>query len=148
VSENLGGETIRKLCELVEKRICNLLGCEHLGTICEAAGCDNYVCKVHEQYCSCCQQRYCEDCHTMHLQACGGSEIDAHDQRVERSLSMETKSGSERTTQTADAKYQEEPRQCEDRTSSSKESRWVDGMPRAVTVEKGEAVYDAATNQH
>jgi hypothetical protein len=134
MSENLGGKTINELCELVEKRICNVLECEHLGTICEAPGCDNYVCKIHEQYCSSCQERYCADCHTTHLEACVRPEVDAHDQRVEQSLSMETKSGRARTEETASTK-DDKPRQFEDRRLNN-EGSGVEGLPRAVTVEK------------
>jgi hypothetical protein len=69
--------------------MCSGIDCEHLGTNCEAPGCDNLICKTHEQCCSSCEKRYCEDCYETHLEACPGSLIDPHNQIVELQLADE-----------------------------------------------------------
>jgi hypothetical protein len=89
MSQPLVGKLILELCAWLEKRICSAIDCEHPGRTCEAAGCDNYICKLHEQYCSRCEQRYCEDCCATHLEACSGPEADAYDEHVEQALSYE-----------------------------------------------------------
>lgn len=81
------GKAMLELCETVEERICNTNDCEHLGRSCDAPGCDNYFCKLHERYCGRCEQQYCEDCWEIHLEACSGPEADAYDERVEQALS-------------------------------------------------------------
>ena len=88
MSGHLKAGAIEQLCRTVEDRMCSI-DCEHLGTSCEASGCDNRACKEHERYCSSCESRFCEDCYEAHLDACAGSLADAHDQRVELELAEE-----------------------------------------------------------
>lgn len=82
----LPGSTITKLCELLERRICNTRVCDHLGRVCEAPSCSNHVCSLHEFYCSKCEQHYCEDCWTAHLNECGGPSPDEYDEALEHTL--------------------------------------------------------------
>jgi hypothetical protein len=89
MSGHLKAGAIEQFCRAVEDRMCGSLDCEHLGTSCEGAGCDNRICKTHERYCSSCEQRYCEDCYEAHLEVCPGALVDAHDRRVEQELADE-----------------------------------------------------------
>ena len=77
---------IEQFCRAVEDRMCSSPDCEHLGASCESGGCDNQACKQHECYCSGCESRYCEDCYGVHFEACPGTRIDPHDERVELTL--------------------------------------------------------------
>jgi hypothetical protein len=83
---HLPGVAMMQLCQKLQDRACNSIACEHTGKSCDAAGCDNRVCKIHEHYCSGCESRYCEDCVEAHLEACRGPLVDGHDERIEQAL--------------------------------------------------------------
>jgi hypothetical protein len=80
---------IAQFCRMVEDQVCNTIDCEHEGRSCEAVGCDNHACRMHENYCSGCEQRYCEDCFEGHLEGCRGPAADGHDQGIEQALTQE-----------------------------------------------------------
>ena len=86
MSHRLPGTTVAKLCELLEQRMCNTPGCDHLGRVCEAPGCSNFICRLHEFYCSKCEQYYCEDCWTAHLEECCVTPPDEYDEALEQAL--------------------------------------------------------------
>ncbi len=102
---NKAAASILRFCSTLQERVCNSVDCEHPGGSCEAAGCDNRICKVHERYCTNCELRYCEDCYEPHLEGCCGRLPDAHDAAVEQALSE----GRERQ---------------EDSQTPAKEARW------------------------
>lgn len=80
---------IERLCQALRDRTCVAPDCEHLGQVCDSAGCDNRICKLHEHYCPGCEQRYCEDCFEAHQDACDGPARDVYDESVEQTLSAE-----------------------------------------------------------
>lgn len=82
----LPGTMIAKICELVEQRMCNTPGCDHLGRVCEAPGCSNRICRLHEFHCSKCEQYYCEDCWAAHLEECCVTPPDEYDEALEQDL--------------------------------------------------------------
>ncbi len=62
------GALISGLIALIEKRICFMPDCGHLGQPC--AKCGANVCKAHGENCSECGALYCEDCAAFHPVYC------------------------------------------------------------------------------
>lgn len=62
------GTVISDLVALVEKHICVVFGCDHLGELC--AECSRVVCTVHSERCPDCKQIHCEECATFHPTFC------------------------------------------------------------------------------
>lgn len=58
------GTVISELLALVEKHICVVSECDHLGEPC--AECSRHVCKAHSERCTDCGQIHCEDCAAFH----------------------------------------------------------------------------------
>jgi hypothetical protein len=62
------GTVISELMALIEKRICIVPDCDHLGQSC--AECKVHVCKIHSEKCTDCGQIHCEDCAAFHGMYC------------------------------------------------------------------------------
>jgi len=62
------GALISGLVALIEKRICFMPDCGHLGQPC--AKCGANVCKAHGENCNECGALYCEDCAAFHPVYC------------------------------------------------------------------------------
>ena len=122
------GALISGLVALIEKRICFMPDCGHLGQPC--AKCGANVCKAHGENCIECGVLHCEDCAAFHpvycekVRACdeaAGSSVDpVHDCRRDavrevrlsassigpRAKSIEPKSGSEERVNRRDKEAQ------------------------------------------
>lgn len=58
------GRIISDLIALVEKHVCVVAWCDHLGQRC--AECRRSVCRAHSDKCPDCGQIHCEECGTFH----------------------------------------------------------------------------------
>ena len=81
------GTIISDLVALVEKHVCVVAECDHLGQAC--AECRRPVCRAHSDQCPDCGRVHCEDCGTFHGAYCdrataqnaGDSDDPIHDHR-------------------------------------------------------------------